>query len=287
MQEFFPRWLIVLILCITIVACKKENNSLQGYVDADYTYISSNFSGNLISLDTEKGNLVYKGDPLFTLDVQPQKSQLSKAKANLAHALVVTKLKQSDLDYQSNLFKRYQKLLVSGGVSREEFEEVKRNYNNAKAALLAQRATVKSSMAELTQAKWSKSNKKIYSPISGYVYDTYFTIGELVSKERPVVSIVSSDNLKVIFYVPEPLLAKLKLKNQVMISCDGCKKAYPATVSYISSKTEYTPPYIFSETSRTKFVYRIEAKPVKTAFSDLHPGQPVSINLTYNSTSID
>ncbi|QEY52142.1 HlyD family secretion protein [Legionella longbeachae] len=279
MQEFFPKSLIALIVCILISACKEEKNSLQGYVDADYTYVSSSFSGNLISLDIAKGNPVHKGDLLFTLDVQPQKSQLKKAKANLTQTLAVAKLKQSALEYQSNLLKRYQKLLASGGVSREEFEEVKHNYQNAKAELIAQEAVVESSTAEFSEAQWGESNKKMYSSISGYIYDTYFTVGELVIKERPVLSIVAPENLKVIFYVPEPLLAKLKLKNQIMISCDGCKKIYPATVSYISSKTEYTPPYIFSETSRTKFVYRIEARPVKTAFNFLHPGQPVSINL--------
>ncbi|HHF7365808.1 TPA: HlyD family efflux transporter periplasmic adaptor subunit [Legionella bozemanae] len=286
MQKFFPGWLIVLILCIPLIACKEEKNSLQGYVDADYTYISSNFSGNLMSLDITKGTLVHKGDLLFTLDLQPQESQLKKAKANLIQAKVLTELKQFTLDYRNNLLKRYQKLMASGGVSREQLEEVKNNYRHAKASLMAQEAVVESSMAELTQAQWSKSNKKIYSSISGYIYDTYFTVGELVGKERPVLSILAPENLKIIFYIPEPLLAKLKLKNQVMLRCDGCRETYPATVSYISSKTEYTPPYIFSETSRTKFVYRVEAKPAITAIKYLHPGQPVSIYLNYDSARI-
>ncbi|WP_454782992.1 HlyD family secretion protein [Legionella sp. WA2022007384] len=279
MQEFIPRWLFLIMICTLMVGCKEKNNSLQGYVDADYTYISSRFSGNLISLDAPKGTTINKGELLFTLDVQPQLSQLKKAKANLTQALAQVKVKQADLDYQSTLLARYQKLIKSGGVSLEQLEEVKNNYLNAQASLISQQALVESSMAELTQAKWSESNKKKYSSISGYVYDTYFTVGELVLSGRPVLSIVSPENLKVIFYVPEPLLSKLKLKNQVTISCDGCKDTFLATVSYISSKTEYTPPYIFSESSRTKFVYRVEAKPVKTAFNYLHPGQPVSINL--------
>lgn len=279
MQEFIPKWLFLLMMCTMIVSCKEENNSLQGYIDADYTYISSNFSGTLISLDASKGNAVKKGELLFTLDVQPQQSQLKKAKAEQTQALAQVEVKQVDLDYQSKLLARYQKLVKSGGASLEQFEEVKNNYLNAKAALIAQQALVESSTAELTQAKWSEANKKKYASISGYVYDTYFTVGELVLSGRPVLSIVTPENLKVIFYVPEPSLAKLKLKNQVTISCDGCKETYPATISYISSKTEYTPPYIFSESSRTKFVYRIEAKPIKTAFNDLHPGQPVSINM--------
>ncbi|WP_182391592.1 HlyD family secretion protein [Legionella sp. PC997] len=282
MQEFIPRWLFFLMICAQLLGCKEKNNSLQGYVDADYTYISSNFSGNLISLDARKGTAIKKGELLFTLDGQPQQSQLEKAQANLTQALAQIKVKQADLDFQNKLLIRYKKLLKSGGVSLEQLEEVKNNYLNAQALLISQQALVESSRAELTQAKWSESNKKKFSSISGYVYDTYFTVGELVLSGRPVLSIVTPENLKVIFYIPEPLLSQLKLKNEVSISCDGCSDTYLATVSYISSKTEYTPPYIFSESSRTKFVYRVEAKPVKEALNDLHPGQPVSINLIYN-----
>ncbi|MBN9228422.1 MAG: HlyD family efflux transporter periplasmic adaptor subunit [Legionella steelei] len=279
MQKLIPRWLFFFMICILIASCKQENNSLQGYVDANYTYISSNFAGNLISLDVSKGNTINQGELLFTLDVEPQQSQLKKAKAELAQALAQVEVKQVNLDYQSALFTRYQKLVKSGGVSIEQLEEVKNDYLNAKASLITQQALVESSMAGLTQAKWSKANKKVYSSVSGYIYDTYFTIGELVLSGRPVLSIVTPENLKVVFFIPEPLLAQLKLKNQVTISCDGCRETYPATISYISSKTEYTPPYIFSESSRTKFVYRVEVKPSKAAFKYLHPGQPVSINL--------
>ncbi|WP_392538043.1 HlyD family secretion protein [Legionella sp. 227] len=264
------------------IACKEESNTLQGYIDADYTYISSSFSGNLISLDVTKGNKVQKGDLLFTLDIQPQEAQFKKAKANLIQALAQAKMKQTQLQYHKNLFERYKKLAQSGGVSREQLDEVKNHYLNAKEALVVQEASVKSSMAEIAEAQWNESNKRIYASTSGYIYDTYFTVGELVAKERPVLSIIAPENLKVVFYIPEPLLAELKLNNEVMISCDGCKKNYPAKVNYISSKTEYTPPYIFSESSRTKFVYRVEARPVKTAFNSLHPGQPVTINLNRN-----
>lgn len=280
MRELTLRWLWMLILCVLLSACKKEPKPLQGYIDADYTYISSNFSGNLVSLDVRRGKEIQKGDLLFTLEVQPQEAQLKKAQASMARAEAQTKLKQSQLDYQSALFQRYKKLILTGGVSKEEFDKVQNDYLNAKAALVSQKASLEASMAELSQAEWQQSNKRIYSLISGYVYETYFTVGELVPATRPIVSLVSSDNLKVVFYIPEDLLRTLRLNQTVNISSDGAKETIPATISYISSKTEYTPPYIFSESTRTKFIYRIEAKPVKTAFRSLHPGQPVSVSLS-------
>lgn len=280
MKHHIIKCLWILVFFGVLSACKKEaTKPLQGYIDADYTYISSSFSGNLIKLNVARGNIINKGDLLFELDAQPEESQLNKAKANVAQAMAQIQIQKTQLEYQKVLLQRYKKLIRSGGISQEELDTTQNNYNNAKISLIAQEASMQSSMAELTKTEWMRSNKKIYSPISGYVYDTYFTIGELVPETRPVLSLVASENLKVVFYIFEPLLATLQLKQTVNISYNGYNKTIPATISYISSKSEYTPPYIFSENTRTKFVYRIEAKPIQTALLHLHPGQPVSVHL--------
>lgn len=275
------RALLIITLISSLVACNDDQTSLQGYVDADYTYISSNFSGNLIRLAVTKGDEIQKGDLLFRLDFQPQEDQLNKANANLKQALAQREVKKTDLEYQQKLLKNYTKLSAAGGVSQEQLEEVNNKYLNAKASLVSQQAMVESAKADLSQARWNEANKQVNSPVTGYVYDTYYTQGELVAKEHPVLSLVVPDNLKVIFYIPEMFLAKVQLNKQIKISCDSCGEGYTATISYISAKTEYTPPYIFSESSRTKFVYRIEAKPLNMTHNLLHPGQPVSIKLLF------
>lgn len=280
MKNHTIKYLLILIFFGVLSACKKEEKkTLQGYIDADYTYISSSFSGNLIKLNAMRGTLVNKGDLLFELDAQPEESQLNKAKANVSQAMAEIQTQKTQLEYQNILLQRYKKLIRSGGVSQEELDSTQNNYNNAKTSLMAQEASMQASLAELTKAEWMRANKKINSPISGYVFDTYYTVGELVPETRPVLSLVSSENLKVVFYIFEPLLTTVRLKQTINVSYDGYNKKIPATISYISSKSEYTPPYIFSESTRTKFVYRIEAKPIKTALLHLHPGQPVSIHL--------
>ncbi len=271
----------ILIFFGVLSACKKEEaKPLQGYIDADYTFISSNFSGNLIKLNVARGNVINKGDLLFELDAQPEESLLNKAKAGVAQAMAQIQTQKTQLEYQKVLLQRYKKLIGSGGISQEELDTTQNNYNNAKISLIAQEASMRASMAELTKAEWMRSNKMIYSPVSGYVYDTYFTIGELVPETRPILSLVTPEKLKVVFYIFEPLFATLQLKQTIYLSYDGYNKKIPATISYISSKSEYTPPYIFSENTRAKFVYRIEAKPIRTALLHLHPGQPVSVHLS-------
>ena len=279
MKLIYQKIAALIVGCLLIVGCEKHETNTQGYVDADYTYISSNYSGDLTELFVARGNPVKKGQLLFTLDAQPEKAQLQNAQAHVDEAMAQIQKQQIDFDYQTKLLGRYQQLVKNTGVSREEFEKIQNNYKNSQASLKSQQANLQASLAELEQAKWKSSSKLIKAPLSGYVYDTYYTVGELVQENRPVLALVAPENLKVIFYVSETILNKLSLNQHVQVTCDGCAKTITAEISFISSETEYTPPNIYSEQTRTKFIYRIEAKSNQTEFRNLHPGQPVSIVL--------
>ena len=50
-----------------------------------------------------------------------------------------------------------------------------------------------------------------------------------------------------------------------------------ATVSFISPQAEYTPPFIYSERTRSKFVFLAEARPPPAQAALLNPGQPVTV----------
>lgn len=49
-------------------------------------------------------------------------------------------------------------------------------------------------------------------------------------------------------------------------------------VTYISEEAEYTPPVIYSNETRSKLVFMVEAHPVEGA-AELHPGQPVQVRV--------
>ena len=117
----------------------------------------------------------------------------------------------------------------------------------------------------------------IKAPISAFVFDTFYTQGEWVPINTPVLSLLSPNNTKIIFYVPEYWLSKLKLKQAIEMSCDGCKETVKGTILYISPHAEFTPPIIYSADERVKLVYRVEASPLN-AESSLHPGQPVNVS---------
>jgi HlyD family secretion protein len=65
----------------------------------------------------------------------------------------------------------------------------------------------------------------------------------------------------------------------VRASCDGCGAEIPATVRFISTQAEYTPPVIYSRENRAKLVYLVEAGVAAKDAARLHVGQPVEVRL--------
>jgi HlyD family secretion protein len=86
-------------------------------------------------------------------------------------------------------------------------------------------------------------------------------------------------NVRVRFFVPETALAEIKTGQTVSVTFDGGGRAYPATVNYISTQNEFTPPVIYSQENRAKLVFMIEAKFSPADAAELHPGQPVNVAL--------
>ena len=70
------------------------------------------------------------------------------------------------------------------------------------------------------------------------------------------------DNLKLRFFVPQPRLGTLAVGQRVTAQCDGCAADIAATVSFIASEAEFTPPVIYSNDTRSKLVFMVEARPM-------------------------
>ena len=97
---------------------------------------------------------------------------------------------------------------------------------------------------------------------------------------RPVAQLLPPENVKLRFFVPEALVGGLRLGDTVSARIDGRDGAVAARVSWIAPGPEFTPPVIYSNETRAKLVFMVEARPedARTAAS-LHPGQPALVEL--------
>src|SRR5262249_38582758 len=63
----------------------------------------------------------------------------------------------------------------------------------------------------------------------------------------------------------------------VATACANCRAQFRTSPPSIAPQAEYPPPVIYSESSRSKLVYLVEARPPREKASQLNPGQPVAV----------
>jgi HlyD family secretion protein len=94
-----------------------------------------------------------------------------------------------------------------------------------------------------------------------------------------VVVLLPPQNIKVRAFIPETRIGAVKLGQPVNVHVDGVAAPYAGTISFISPRAEYTPPVIYSRESRAKLVFMIEVVFDPETAVNLHPGQPVDVQL--------
>ena len=239
----------------------------QGYIEGEYVYIASPLGGALTNLAVARGETVTTGQLLFVLDRASEAAALDQAGKDLDQARANYALAQANLGRQQELRN------ANGVISAEELDQ-------ALAQRDADAAQVAARQAALDQARWSFDQKQQFAPTNAYVQDTLYRRGEWVAAGNPVVVLLPPENLKVRFFVPQASLPTIRPGETISVSFDGGQHPYAATVNYISTQAEYTPPVIYNRENRAKLVFMIEADFAPADAADLRPGQPVDVKFS-------
>lgn len=306
-----------LLIAVSILAgCPiQEPNRVQGYVEGEFVYVASPLPGQLETLYVQRGEQVKEGDPLFALDSTAETAardealrRLAQGRANLEDAKkgrrpsemesLEAQLKQARaaLAFSELEFQRQEKLVRSDSVAMQAFDRARstRDQDRQRVAQLeadletarlgsrsdqieAAQANVRALEAALAKAEWELSQKRQAAPQAGRVFDTLYRQGEWVAAGRPVVALLPPQNIKVRAFVPETRIALIHPGDAVQVTVDGLPEPLIGKVSFISPRAEFTPPVIYSQESRSKLVFMVEAVFDPKTAAKLHPGQPVDV----------
>jgi HlyD family secretion protein len=307
--------LAALACVVAIGGCAERTPAgYPGYVEGEYVRVAAPLSGTLLQLTVERGAEVARDAPLFTLESEQERaaraeaeSRVRQAQATLANlekgrrppeiaavraqlAQAQASLRQSEADLV-----RTQKLVADKFLPPQKRDEsiATRDRDRARVAELSQQvqianlparsdeiaaanAEVKAATDALAQAQWRVAQKSQVAPAAGLVIDTLYRVGEWVPAGAPIVSLLPPANVKIRFYVPEPIVGTLRIGDAVDVRCDGCGAPINAKIRFIAPQAEFTPPVIYSKENRASLVFLVEARP--DAFNAaLHPGLPVDV----------
>jgi HlyD family secretion protein len=124
------------------------------------------------------------------------------------------------------------------------------------AALTAQ---LNQAQAAVAEAEAVRADLTVKAPSAGIVATRVRHTGEVIAACSPIVELLNLDRLYLKVYVPEPSLGKLKLNLPAQIYVDGLPdQAFPAKVTYISSRAEFTPKEVQTVDERVKLTYAVQ-----------------------------
>jgi HlyD family secretion protein len=290
---------------------------IQGYAEGDFIYLSSSQPGRLERLAVARGDQVAAGAPMFALESVLEQAAQRQAQHQLDAALaqledlktgkrppevgvINEQLAAAEAAARKSTSQRERDEIQyrAGGISQEQLQathaqadadaaKVRELQHQVQVARLpgreqqlrAQNEQVEAARAAVSEANWKLDQKTMAAPRAGLVYDTLYREGEWINAGNPVVRMLPPQNIKVRFFVPEIVLGSLAPGRALSVRCDGCAADVPAVISYISAESEYTPPVIYSNETRVKLVYMIEARPSPQDAPKLHPGQPLEVRV--------
>jgi HlyD family secretion protein len=312
MNEFFA-WLIGLVAIVIPGFGAAPVPSWNGYVEADYTYVAAATPGTITTLAVRQGDMVARGQVLFTLSETQYRAAAAAAEARVAAAeaalqnlttggradeidvIRATLSKaQADLSFARETSARTGKLFADGLTPQSKYDQDRAALASAEANVRQLQAQLKvaelpardaqqwqaeanlaAARADAEKAHADLADRTVAAPQDGRVERIYFAIGEMAAVGTPVVSLLPADALKVKFYVAEAERPGLTLGDVVGVSCDGCPEGLTARLSYFASDPQFTPPIIYSRDERQRLSFLAEA--VLEPGSALLPGQPVTI----------
>ncbi|MFN3814215.1 MAG: efflux RND transporter periplasmic adaptor subunit [Aquificaceae bacterium] len=251
----------------------------SGYVyPIDYVVVKSEVSGYVKEIKVREGDRVKKGQVLAVLDYGPLGASLKELDYKLE---LVKKRLDENSDYikrlkeQVNIAKRNmeqaergmlrrKRLLEVGLIPKEQFEEAKRNYENAKSeyklsislqedTISALRSEKRSLEASVKRIKDDIKRYYIKSPIEGVLLNKYVQLGDYInhlSQENRLFSVGNPSEHDVVLFVDEEFASMIRGGMKTFLYLD----AYPNNVF------EGQVALVKNELDRNKKTFEIRVK---------------------------
>jgi RND family efflux transporter MFP subunit len=280
----------------------EANGSLAPNQQAD---VAAETSGKVAAVGVDLGSSVRRGQMIVKLDdadfrikIQQAQAQLDQAKATVRQNEAKIGLRpgqkfnpenvpevagaRSALELADKNLRRYEKLVETGDVSRSAYDQQKsqrdqlaeqyqalihqaqQNY----AAVANAQAAVDAAATQVSLAKRNLGYTVVVSPMPGYVSDRPADIGEYVSPQQKVATVVNLNPLRVRIDIPEQAIPQIHAGESVSVSVSG----YPDR-NFAGRVARVSPNVTASSRTLT-----IEAD-VENPKAELKPGQFATVRI--------
>jgi len=155
----------------------------------EWVDVRARITGYLSTADFRDGQVVERGQILFVIDPRPFEVAFDRAKADLARAEAQVRL--ADIEFQ-----RVADLAQSPAFSRAAYDQRMQEKEAAQASLMA-------AQAAMARARLDLEYTRILAPITGRISDRRVDVGNLITEETLLTTIVSLSPIYFVFDMSE------------------------------------------------------------------------------------
>lgn len=208
---------------------------VTGSLQADeVTTATSEVAGRVARLQVDFGQPVRKGQVIAELDTTELALQLERVRASLAQAMArigmepgqeripestpMTRQAKAQMEDAKSKFENAEKLVKTGDVSQERFNELDKLYRARVAAYEAaqddfrtQLAAVRSLQAEVKLAEKRLQDATIVAPFDGIVQQKHVSPGQYIKENVPVYTLVKAWPLRLRVDIPESAVSEVRI----------------------------------------------------------------------------
>ena len=288
----------IIFLSLSILFCiscnkKEKDYDATGIFEATEITVSAQASGEVQQLDITEGQSLDSGARVGQIDVYQlvqKQNELEAAKQQIYANNAATDSRQLDLNKQLASLQqqishaqrerqRFTRLVQDGAVARKLLDDINDQISVLQRQLEATRDQLRSTNASLAdqskgfqaqmkgveaqqrQLERQIQNATIVAPKSGVVLEQLVKAGEFVGVGKPLFKLAQMNHVYLRAYVTSAQLKSVMLGQKVKVYADyggGQQQEYGGKVTWISSRSEFTPKTIVTDDERADLVYAVK-----------------------------
>jgi RND family efflux transporter MFP subunit len=209
---------------------------VQGYTKPfAHAKPSVNTYGTVLKLPVKPGQVVKVGDLLLQQDDREERAELARLELE-ANSNVRVEALEADLKIKQVQLARVEDLRRTNNASAYEVEEAKSKVIAADAQAKVAKLESEKAKQEAIRQHAKVDKMTLTSQFNGRIEAIEVELGDICDPQKPVMTIVQNDPLKVEFHLPVAQAAKLKMGQALQVR-------YPAEDKWIDATVDFKNPY--------------------------------------------
>ena len=266
---------------LSLASCgdKEKEYDATGTFEATEVTVSAEQNGTLLQFDVNEGDKIESGRQVGLIDtvqlylkarqIGATKLVYASQRPDMTKQVAATRQQLAKAREEYN---RFAGLVKDGAANRKSLDDARSQVQVLERQLEAQLSSLNTSTNSLNAQMGTTDVQKlqvadqlrkchISAPITGTVLEKYAERGEYAMVGKPLFKMADTDNMYLRAYITSEQLKNVKLGQTVKVFADygnNEKKEYQGRITWISSKSEFTPKTILTDDERADLVYAIK-----------------------------